>query len=245
MLVNGRIFELAVVNGDIDPETGPSTDDGLELTGDHGTSQRREQTDHGDAFTVSFTRRLTIHPSSGGEQHVVQRFTGCLMASDHDDDGKPVDPKYRLAGLFTTTEDGRTRHGGWYATMDRADVAASAPDVDLDVVREQARAMKDQLPDLYRFVEARQRAVDRLLEETVADIPIPRDIPNWQFPELIRAVLQPGTKDDCAHWLEPPEVGPDLLGESRRQRLYQICRNGVYLRASRLSSLTESGRVGR
>lgn len=100
---------------------------------------------------------------------------------------------------------------------------------------DQACAVRSETPDLYDFFVRKDDAVEQAIRMLASAIPNPLDIPDFglSFRELVQQVLKPGTDDECAHWLDGNLLGGKALGE----RMYQICRNGVYLRTVRLDSI--------
>lgn len=114
MIANGRIYPLEVVDGEIVPTSGPGSarDKLTDITvdwvkGDSGTSLR-----------IQFRRHA--HSPKPNE---VQEWIGYMMTSPVDSDEVYIDEKYRIAGTFVQKEtSGRNHSGGWYATIDRADV---------------------------------------------------------------------------------------------------------------------------
>jgi len=113
MIANGRIYSLEVVNGEIVPASGPGS------SSDPLTDISVDWDDSGTALRIKFHRH--IRRAKGRD--VIQDWTGYLMTSPLDFDKVPIDEKYRIAGTYEQIiESGPNVNGGWYATIDRADV---------------------------------------------------------------------------------------------------------------------------
>lgn len=106
---------------------------------------------------------------------------------------------------------------------------------------EQAQRLRETMPELYEFLLEKDRAVENAFRLLAAAIPDPDLVPDISIPfdGLVKELLKPGSEDKCKHWLEddPDAILP--LPLEFRERMYRICRSGVYIRTARLSSILD------
>ena len=104
-----------------------------------------------------------------------------------------------------------------------------------DSLKEQARCVQQEYPQLFDYLVRRDEATRELFKEVMHYIPHPDDLPVISLPfidsmiELMRPQEQcPVCKDQNAFW---------LLNRKQRAKLCQVCRHGVYLKRSGIEAL--------
>src|SRR3990167_579788 len=114
----------------------------------------------------------------------------------------------------------------------------------LQTLRDQARRMRTELPDLYSFLVERDAVLEQAIFEMAALIPDPEKFPPIKFLDAVDELLAPKTDEECKQLLEPDTTTIEIKSAALRERLramrmqfYAICRNGVHVRKTGLQEL--------
>lgn len=112
-------------------------------------------------------------------------------------------------------------------------------EVSLSVVQQQAKQAKDQFPELFAFVSARDAALQGFVWELADRIPHPDALDNLSIPESpVEELLSPQDPQQCRNILNS-DAFEFQLPERMRARLYWYCVNGIYVRNSSWSGLSK------
>ncbi len=111
--------------------------------------------------------------------------------------------------------------------------------IDIERLREQAKSMKSQMPELFRYLSQRDEATAEMVQTIAQAIPHPDDLPMIEIPFVNAVIELSKPKEDCPI-CNPPAAGQLwVLPEKVRAKLCDYCKNGIYLRGSGVSSLAD------
>lgn len=113
--------------------------------------------------------------------------------------------------------------------------------VSIQRLRDQARRAKQEFPELFDYLDKRDRGVQQAMFEMADAVPNPDDLPEINIPFKLDIVelLRPSPEEQCRHFLQQQSPLGIELPAKTRAKLYWYCVNGIYLRTTSLAGLAK------
>jgi hypothetical protein len=102
-------------------------------------------------------------------------------------------------------------------------------------LREQARCVQEEYPELYDYLVHRDKATGELVREVMRAIPHPDELPVIIFPFLEAVIEIMSPKENCPVCKNEEMLW--LLSRAKRAILCQVCKHGIFLKGTGIGSL--------